>query len=302
MIRWKKTLLFFGMTFGFVSISLAETDLAMEGNPVDEGNRSFYSVPRFLQNVKLSYSGVYWGSSVQNPLRPELTTATGTPNFKKLQSLENELLLGYSVSQDWVVGVAAHFFYYPTFPEKRNKDLPEGPFEMQDPLVGFYSPHLMSQSHWKLGWGLRFQLPMTSVDAKKDGLATIIEMPFGLEYAVPKVPLTLRLNGGLKKHIANQKNWNKNGVKSYKIQLDPNLSYAFQDHLKFTFWVKLVSATRKTGTGFFTGLKNDPVELAPGLKWNITKSLSFNPFISFYAERPMLASSSLRAVISMTFL
>jgi len=51
-------------------------------------------------------------------------------------------------------------------------------------------------------------------------------------------------------------------------------------------------------SGFFSGMNNPDMDIEPGVNWDITPYLSFNPFLNIYPGTPTINASSLQAVIA----
>ncbi len=240
----------------------------------------------------LNYFGIYRGSSLSalgSPLQPRID---GVLDATSPTMLENLLTAGYKIRKDLIVGAVAHFNLFPW------SDPNGGTQRAQflDPTLFVSKVGLVDSNGFKVDTRLSLNLPLSKYDTLLNkNLATAVSAVFNARYDLPSSKLTVGTFSYLRGYIPTAEV--VANAPSYAIVAAPYANYQLTDHLAATLWVDLIQCTRNFGTGFFSGLKNAPVDIEPGISWDITKNITFNPVLNIYPGHPTLASTSFQAFI-----
>ncbi len=248
---------------------------------------------RASEYFTLNYYGTYRGaplSSFGNSLQP---AADGKLDPKNPLSLENQITASYRLNQDVAAGIQAHFFYYPV-----GKPAGSGQgLENLDPVLIVNWSNLVQKGGFKLNGRFTADLPLTGVDfLQKNKLMTGLALYGIASYAVPETPLTLGLYSYVKGYVPTADT--PLGAMTYRLYACPNANYQLRNNLSVSLWVDLLQLSRTSGTGFVSGLKNEMVDIEPGISWDITKNIAFNPFLNIYPSNFTLSATSIQANIS----
>ena len=74
------------------------------------------------------------------------------------------------------------------------------------------------------------------------------------------------------------------GSELRRLYIAPNGSYAITKNLQATLWADLVSLRYRAGDSRNYLGKNDPIDIEPGLNWDITDKVALNPYVNFYTD------------------
>ncbi len=241
-------------------------------------------------NLALNYYGIYRGSSLTNVGGALQPLPTGELDSTSPQSFENFLTVGYKINKDLMVGVLGHFNY---FPASLNTEI--SGIQMLDPRFVVQQNNIINNGGFNLRFRCFFQVPMSRYDSLiANQVAMSVTPTINANYEVPNTRLTVGIYSYLRGFIPNAGAPNP---PTYTVIVAPNLNYQISRTVAATVWVDLVQATRRSGTGFFSGLENLPVDIEPGISWDVTSFLTINPVLNIYPGNPTLASTSLQAFI-----
>lgn len=244
------------------------------------------------EKVALTYFGIYRGASVSDPSNSLQPGVDGTPDPKSPQSIESYVTTGYKIDKDWMAGVATHFYYFPVgSPAGSGQGV-----QMLDPSLVVSRANLIDSGGLKLKGLVYAALPLTSSDyLRPRNYLTSISPTIIASYDVPRSKLSLGLYSFLTAYIPSSST--NDDARTYKLCASPYASYGLSKSVSATLWVDLVQVTRNGGTGLVSGMDNAPMDIEPGINWDVTKYLSINPILNFYPSNPTLAATSIQAVI-----
>jgi hypothetical protein len=273
----------------FIGANTVQADSSLE-NTSTINSQSL--MQRISEVAALNYYGVYRGAPLSNLKSSQQPTVFGTPSTDP-QSIESTLTAGYKFNKDWMAGFVAHFYYFPIGnPVGTGQDL-----QMYNPWFIVQATNLVNRNGFKLNGRFTAELPVTKVDfLETNGSATALTATMISSYEVPNTSLTLGFFAYARGYIPTGSALDT--ARTYKIYGAPNLNYQLTKTLAATMWVDLIQLTRYGGSGFISGMKNETVDIEPGINWDITSKLSFNPVLNIYPAHPTLASTSLQAFIS----
>ena len=96
--------------------------------------------------TNLTYFGTYRGASVSHPGNSYQPALDGSLDTTNPQSIENLLTIGYNAKNNWLIGAAAHFNFFPV-----GNDGISGPdLQMLDPLLVISKTNLIQNGGFKL--------------------------------------------------------------------------------------------------------------------------------------------------------
>jgi len=244
------------------------------------------------EKATLSFFGIYRGaplSDLGNSLQPD---TGGNLDPSTPQSVESYLTAGYKFDKDTMLGVGAHFFYYPVgSPVGTGQDI-----QMYDPSIVLSKSNLINVGGLKVTGRIYAELPLSSADRlQRDHDSIAISPTFIANYDVPHTALTVGAYGYITAYLPGSNL--AEHARSYKMYFAPTANYQLSKRVAATLWVDLFQITRNRGTGFVSGMSNYTVDIEPGINWDITDKISINPMINFYPATPTLAATSLQAVI-----
>ncbi len=290
MVKKPKIELFviFGITIILSNSVLAANDLGSASTL--HARPTLYD--KIVEKAALSYFGIYRGGGLNDLGNSANPTVSGNPDPTSPQGIENLITTGYKLDQNRMIGVITHFSYYP-FLSPQGSDRR---FQMLDPILMLSQANIINKKGFKLSTRLNIFLPLSKDDILlQQNLAAAISPTLILNYDVPGSSLSLGIYSYLRGYIPTQ-NSAVNAL-SYKIYVAPNASYQISKTVAATLWVDVIQAVRTQNTGFISGIQNTPVDIEPGINWDITKNISINPIINIYPGNPTLAATSLQAII-----
>ncbi len=240
----------------------------------------------------LNYYGIYRGSSISNMGSSFQPRVDGTLDPTSPSMLENLITGAYKINKNWMVGAVGHFYFFPW------SDPTGGGQRVQllDPVVFISRPGLINSQGFRLDTRLTFQLPTSKFDALVPrNLATAVSAVFNARYEVPSSKLTLGTFGLIRGYVPSGDTLPT--APTYALTAAPYANYQLTSNLQATIWIDLVQATRSPRSGFISGLQNAPIDIEPGISWDITKNITINPVLNIYPTHPTLASTSIQAFI-----
>jgi hypothetical protein len=249
---------------------------------------------KISKHVALTYFNILRGaplSDVSNRYQP---APDGTLDTTNTQNLESTVTAGWKFSKDWMFGAYTHFFYSPLGnPTAYNN----ANMQWLDPALVLSKANMVSIGGLKIKGQLSATFPMSPYDTlQKNGLITGITPTANILYDIPKTKLTLGLYTYVTAYIPGS-----NAIENYrtmKLIMAPNANYQITKSFAATLWVDAIQVRRFKHSGFFSGMNNPDMDIEPGVNWDITPYLSFNPFLNIYPSAPTMNASSLQAVIA----
>jgi hypothetical protein len=274
------------------SEALVDASLPAAGESTTTSKSTYEEIQ---EKVSLVYFGVYRGASLEDVGNAHQPTPDGTLDPNSPQSVENLITGGYKLTPDLMIGAALHFNYFPSLNPsgKYGQDL-----QMLDPMLVISKANMIATSNFHLTGKVFFQFPFSSADILLMGnrnLAAAIIPTVVANYEVPGTKLTLGTYAYIRAYVPSA--GSPEDAPTYKIYVAPYLSYQMTQTVAATLWVDLVQAQRKANTPFIGGIDNYAVDIEPGISWDITKFLTFNPILNIYPSKLTLAATSIQAII-----
>jgi hypothetical protein len=288
-MRLKKldAFMIFGLALVMSEFVRADDPTAVPVSTTDQ--RSLMSM--LSEKTVLNYFGIFRGgplNSVSNSQQPSVNGALTPTNPI---SVENSITGGYKINKDLMVGVLGHFMYYPAgYPSGTGHDL-----QMLDPALLIQKNNLYKTGGLTINGRFLFAPALTQGDyLVPNHLAAALTPTIIFNYEVANTGLNIGLFTYYRFYIPNASA--ASDVRTYKIYAAPTLNYQLAKNLAATLWVDLVQASRYGGTSAFN-LANDPIDIEPGINWDITKNISLNPILNIYPSNPTIATTSFQAFI-----
>ncbi len=284
--RRDRIALYLGIFLG--SIQWSHADLTP---PTVSTTKELSFFDKVNEKFALRYFGMYNGASFANLSSSVQPQVSGEPDPSSPQNIDSIVTVGYKLDKTSILGVWGHFYYFPVGnPAGSGQSV-----QLLDPSLLLSKSDLYESNGLRIGGRLTVNLPLSKADALvPNQLVTSVTPTVMINYDVPKTGLTLGLFAYVRGYIGPDA---IPGAPTYKIYVAPNVNYQITKTLAATLWVDLVQARRVQGTGFISGLRNDVVDIEPGINWDITSNISINPVINIYPANPTLASTSLKAFI-----
>lgn len=248
------------------------------------------SYEKISEKLALTYLGTYNGASILNLSNSLQPNVDGTPDFSSPQSLDSLITVGYKLEKNIMMGIVGRFMYYPIGNPTGTGHTIQG----LDPALTFSKSNLITQGNFNLSAKLNFNLPVSQYDfLTPRHLATAFTPAAILNYDIPSTVLSVGLFTFVRGYIPTANS--PDNVRTYKLYFGPNANFQFSKTLAATLWVD-IEFNHNRGTGFFA-YDNVPVDIQPGINWDISKNISINPVLNIYPSNMTLAATSLKANI-----
>ena len=115
----------------------------------------------------------------------------------------------------------------------------------------------------------------------------------GLKYTVPESRWILGVLGDVDLYVFDREYERRDGrVSNYYLMFIPSIEYKILDTLNFRTSVAYAFANQRLKGSWLKWEDQAPTARA-GFGWAITRSIYFNPFLNFFAERPAVHTTSL---------
>jgi hypothetical protein len=247
------------------------------------------------QKIGLSYYGWFKGPAVNN-------ITSSNPNLEGEQEKDTLLLdsivsARYKVTDTFTVGPDIRFYLRPT----REQDA-----LLKDPWFTFKQAKIIDSNGWNLAIDARIYAPVSS-GSQTVGMLTGIRTTQTLSYEIPNTRLTLGTYSYVRANFyapndANQDPIANNRPDAWYFYVAPNATYQLLPTLQATLWWDFVQAHniyRSNGiiNNDHEGQLNDQ-DIQPGINWDITPNVSFNPFLNIWPSNPTLSSTSLQFILT----
>jgi len=290
------TLVVTGAFVGTVSIQCAFSDTTT----TSDANKSSVStknetpvVQKITEKLGLTYWGVFNGGSLQNPLSTYQPLPDGSLDNSSPQGFENVITAGYRHDKNTFIGAVGHFYYFPSqTPVGQNQN-----FQLLDPALAFFKNNIIDSKEFSLSVRLYTFLPLSSFDyLLSKNLAGAVSPTAILNYQVPNSQLSVGLFTYIRGYIPTSNT--PDDARAYRIICAPMANYQLTNTLSATLWIDLVQSTHYRNSQGYLSFDNLPVDIEPGLSWNITPNISINPILNIYPSNPSLAATSFKTYIN----
>jgi hypothetical protein len=233
--------------------------------------------------VGVNYFGIFYGPGVSSPssFQPD---PNGQPDPNRPLLYKNFLGVGYRVTNEIAITPTAYWQWIP---------VRGGSYAIQDPYVKISHNALISNGGFNLYGDVRYHVPISdysrSVDSK-GGLQTVEVATYTPEAS----RWTFGMFGSARANF-----YGKQGAAAgndVELYVGPNVSYQIAPTLA---GVILYEYNLNHAYGDPNGaLKDDGYDVQPGLNWDITPTVLFNPYVNIYPTSANLKSTSLGFLIS----
>ncbi|MBS1962310.1 MAG: hypothetical protein JST04_08850 [Bdellovibrionales bacterium] len=232
--------------------------------------------------LALNYWGAYYGPSVGGPndYTPSYDGSSGD-----VQYLDGVITAGYRPSKKTLVGVGVPQIYTPF---RENKGI-----TTSNLFIRLSDSEIISRGRFKVGMGSRFYLP-TNSDARDAGFVTGIRFEQNTTYDFRKIPLTLGLFTYERPYFYSSKATSGNPLTLYGA---PYATYQLSQRLAATLWIDLIQLKQSKGQSM-ADMPNAPVDVQPGINWDVNDNLSVNPYLNLYPGNLTANASSVGMIVS----
>jgi hypothetical protein len=238
-----------------------------------EGNQA----GTFLAN----YFGIFYGPSVSDPTSFQ-PGSNGNPDTSRPLLYKNFLGLGYRITNDISVTPTAYWQWIP---------VSGGQYAIQDPYIKVADNSVMSYGGFNLYSDVRYHVPVSTYSraANSFGALQTVQVatyvPDGSRFTYGffgSALVNFYGTGG----YGNDSEW----------YAGPNVSYQFTPKLAGMLLFEY-NLNHTYGDPNDT-LREDGYDLQPGLNWDVTSTILFNPYVNIYPADASLKSTSLGFLIS----
>ena len=235
-----------------------------------------------LDQFSMNYYGVFYGPSIQDPSTFQ-PNSSGVIDHTLPLLVRNYMSLSYSVSKVIAVSATAPWVWKPV----QNQEL-----QAKDPYFRLADNELFSTDQFNLYGDARFHAPVTTESRNSDLLAGL-QTFFIASYQVPGSRLTWASYFSARYNIFGSQGTGSDTV----LYAGPNLAYQLTPSVSLTTLYEM-GASHVYKDKIFA-LNNDGTDLEPGIKWDINKSVSVNPYLNFFTgNKVSLTSTSIGMTMS----
>lgn len=219
----------------------------------------------FSDQWAMKYWGKYSGPQVASPSK-YTTASTGKSDITP-QNFDDLLTLGYKATAGLVPGVGVPFNLVVTIkPDIQIKPLY---FGLVDAIL-FHSENLSIHAD------VRFYTPIGDVAASQD-VQTGFRTSQVTVFSVPGSALTLGCSTFFRAWKYGERG--KGFRNDLEFYLSPFARYPLSTKLSFTLWTDWLQLGKEHGKA--GGFNNLPMDIQPGLRWDITSNINVNPYVNF---------------------
>ena len=225
----------------------------------------------------LNYFGIFYGPSVRGPAVYQPDTR-GVPDKDRPLLFKNFLGLGYNVSDAVAVSGTFQWTWQPVMRHEA---------QVQDPFLKVSHNSIFQVDSLNLYGDLRVHLPVSHI-SRDNELLFGVQSVQALSYSLPEANLLLGLVGSVRANRFGSRGFGND----LELYVAPNLNFQIRDTLALTLLYEIYASHGYGARAFsFAG---DGTDLEPGLAWDLTPQLTFNPYLHI----PLSGSVNLN---SMTF-
>ncbi len=222
--------------------------------------------------VGISYSGIYDGGQLSNPLNAQ--SPTGTDAMGGAQRLRNVVYIGYRATDELSFGPRIEFHYKLTQGQSMS---------LQDFAVKAEKSNLIKTSNFNLWADLRAYLPTTDA-SKAFGIVTGIRSTQIASYNLPGTRWSLSTMSYL---WANTFNTHSVVDGEYRGNLEyyiaPSIQYQLNSKLAFV-WTYEMGGKNKLGESIAYMIP-DVSDLQTGISYDFSGNFNLSPFVEIYPSQ-----------------
>ncbi len=257
---------------------------------------------QFKEKAILNYYGYYTGGAINDPGNSFQPNYDGTTDYSSVQRIENLVNVGARLNKDTNFYVGIHSFYYMRGhgDEEGQKTDNTQSIDMLDPIFVLSRANVINTGGFKLKVNANAIPALTTGTgeyAKKNHQLGAVSLIGNATYDLPASRFTLGLYSYVRGYVPGPDT--ADNARTYRIVVAPNANYQMTETLAATLWVDAIDTRRYGGTGFISGMTQvAPWDIEPGINWDITPSISFNPILNLYPSNLTLNSTSIQAILT----
>ena len=247
------------------------------GSMMDSDSSGASSTP-----FAMNYFGVLYGPSVADPSSYQ-PNANGAVDSSLPLLVRNYMTVTYGLSHAVSISATAPWIWQPVL----NQEL-----GAKDPYFRVADNEIFSTEHFSLYGDARFHAPVTTESRAADLLAGVQAFMIAT-YQVPGSRFTWGSYLSARYNVFGSQGTGNDTI----LYAGPNLAYQLSPKLALTTLYEMGASHIYKDKNF--ALNNDGTDLEPGLKWDLTKTVSVNPYLNFFTGNKMnLTSTSLGMTLS----
>jgi hypothetical protein len=225
--------------------------------------------PHLLDNVTASMSAAFTGPSVASITGNSKNQISHTVDANGADSgrvySDTNVRVGYNITKDINVSGNAPFNYFPA----GTQDL-----QWLDPYVRIAHSKLIT-GPVNLSGDVRFYLPTSTASVASHRLIGI-RNSLSASYVVPSTRWTLGTDTILRARFYGE---DTGGAQSFLAYISPNASFQVTPTLAASVFAEFAAISRASKG--ITAFESDGTFLGPGLSWDVTPAINFNPYLYF---------------------
>ena len=252
-------------------------EIGRESVSVDEAEKT-----GVLDQFSVNYYGVFYGPSIQDPSSYQ-PNSSGVIDRTLPLLVRNYMSLTYSLSKAIAVSATAPWVWKPV----QNQEL-----KAKDPYFRLADSELFSTDRFNLYGDARFHAPVT-IESRDSDLLAGLQTFFIASYQVPGSRFTWASYFSARYNLYGSQGTGNDTV----LYAGPNLAYQLTPTVALTTLYEMGASHIYKDRTF--ALNNDGTDLEPGIKWDIAKSVSLNPYFNFFTgNKVSLTSTSIGMTMS----
>jgi hypothetical protein len=225
--------------------------------------------------LSISYLAIFYGPSVTSPnsFQPGLD---GTPDRTSPLLVKNFAGIGYDLDENFQVSASAYWAWWPVLGQQ---------LQMRDPFLRVADSHLVRSGGFNLYTDLRFHFGVSSISRYFDQLWGVQTFQ-AATYEIPETRLTVGLYNSVRANF-----FGGQGLGSdLELYFTPNATYQLAPTVALTTLLEF-NGSHTFGDRPFLFV-NDGTDLEPGVSWDITQKLNFNPYLHLPLSNVALNTTS----------
>jgi hypothetical protein len=237
----------------------------------------------FNDHLTVHYWGKYSGPSIG-------AFGDTTPDFFGIaghspQMIDDNLTAGYQITPYLRPGIGIPFNILPA---------KEAGVQLKPIYIGVINAKLLDEtSDWALDMDARLYLPIGDVAAAQD-VITGFRTSQNLRFKIPGSRWTVGSSSFVRAWVYGNSG---HGFRNdWEIYFSPNANYRINGSVLATLWVDVLQLGYAHNTS--RGFSNLPLDIQPGIKWEITPRVNINPYINIIPQSLSLESTSLGMVMN----
>lgn len=238
------------------------------------------AAPSWHDRVALSYFGVYAGPALSRPGDGgTINTTTLDYDDTSPQNLYSQFKLDYNLTPNVFIGPVVNFYLIPV----PNQDH----FQMSDSGLRIGHKQILHTDNLNLMADFRVMAPLRPSYRARDERLDLQSLEV-FTYTLPKTKWTLGVVGFHYFQVygggaPTRDPLDPKDPRDLNMYFAPNVSYQFTKTVAATLYYELYPYHVLNGS--WLSYSADPADIAPGINWDITPTLSINPQVLIYPSR-----------------